>query len=259
MHVSGHGNAEEIRTILAAPPAAQRHARARRVPHAGGPGAARAGRRRPGRPDRPGRERLRRRAREAASPGSPTSSTSAARSSTGSESGTCRTSRSATAATSPRTASSSSSPRWARANGAEIAPPEVISRGFAETDSLLEEAKAEAERTVAECLRQDVRGAEAPPGAHPRQRGQARRRAHRPPADDPPGRRRGLASQPSPQRKPVGLGCGSSGLVGSPGGGSRRWMLNAAGATSFGVDGWKSEARCWIWPRPGPSSHWPPP
>ncbi len=36
-------------------------------------------------------------------------------------------------------------------------------------------------------------------------------------------------------------------------------MLNAAGATSFGVEGWKTDARYWIWPRPGPSSHWPPP
>jgi ribonuclease J len=42
-------------------------------------------------------------------------------------------------------------------NGSEIAAPEVISRGFAETDSLLEEARLEAERTVEECLRQNVR------------------------------------------------------------------------------------------------------
>ena len=33
-------------------------------------------------------------------------------------------------------------------NGAETAAPEVISRGFAETDSLLEEASLEVERTV---------------------------------------------------------------------------------------------------------------
>ena len=44
--------------------------------------------------------------------------------------------------------------------------------------------------------------------------------------------------------------------LGSPGRGSR---LNARGATSFGVSGWKSAARSWMWPRPGPSSHWPPP
>ena len=28
---------------------------------------------------------------------------------------------------------------------------------------------------------------------------------------------------------------------------------------SFGVSGWKSDARYWMWPRPGPSSVWPPP
>ena len=37
-------------------------------------------------------------------------------------------------------------------NGREIAAPEVISRGFAESDSLLEEARLEAERTIEECL-----------------------------------------------------------------------------------------------------------
>jgi len=42
-------------------------------------------------------------------------------------------------------------------NGREIAAPEVISRGFAETDSLLEEARLEAERTIEECLKQEVR------------------------------------------------------------------------------------------------------
>ena len=41
-------------------------------------------------------------------------------------------------------------------NGGGIAPPEVIARGFAETDSLLEEARQEAERTIEECLAQDV-------------------------------------------------------------------------------------------------------
>jgi ribonuclease J len=42
-------------------------------------------------------------------------------------------------------------------NGREIGAPEVISRGFAETDSIMEEARQEAERTVQECLREDVR------------------------------------------------------------------------------------------------------
>ena len=89
-------------------------------------------------------------------------------------------------------------------NGGEIAAPEVISRGFAETDSVLEEAKLEAERTVEECLRPGRARAEAAPGAHPRQRGQARRRAHRPPADDPPCRRRGLQNSFQNDASPSG-------------------------------------------------------
>ena len=40
-----------------------------------------------------------------------------------------------------------------------------------------------------------------------------------------------------------------------------RWwvFLRPVGATSFGPSGWKIEARYWIWPRPIPSSNWPPP
>jgi ribonuclease J len=41
-------------------------------------------------------------------------------------------------------------------NGREIAAPEVISRGFAEPGPLLDEARDEAERTLAELLSQDV-------------------------------------------------------------------------------------------------------
>jgi ribonuclease J len=41
-------------------------------------------------------------------------------------------------------------------NGEEIATPEVISRGFAESDQLLEEARREAERTIQELLGQNV-------------------------------------------------------------------------------------------------------
>jgi ribonuclease J len=42
-------------------------------------------------------------------------------------------------------------------NGREIAAPEVISRGFAEPeDSLLEEARDEAQRTLAHCLSEDI-------------------------------------------------------------------------------------------------------
>ena len=39
----------------------------------------------------------------------------------------------------------------------------------------------------------------------------------------------------------------------------RRAGCSALGATSFDESGWKSDARYWIWPRPGPSSNWPPP
>lgn len=41
-------------------------------------------------------------------------------------------------------------------NGREVAAPEVISRGFAESDALLEEARLEAERTMSEMLSQNV-------------------------------------------------------------------------------------------------------
>jgi ribonuclease J len=41
-------------------------------------------------------------------------------------------------------------------NGREIATPEVIARGFAEPGPLLEEARGEAERTLARCLADDV-------------------------------------------------------------------------------------------------------
>jgi ribonuclease J len=41
-------------------------------------------------------------------------------------------------------------------NGREIAAPEVIARGFAEPGPLLEEARDEAERTLAHCLAEDI-------------------------------------------------------------------------------------------------------
>jgi ribonuclease J len=41
-------------------------------------------------------------------------------------------------------------------DGRELAPPEVISRGFADSGSLLEEARSEAERTLAWCLAEDI-------------------------------------------------------------------------------------------------------
>jgi ribonuclease J len=41
-------------------------------------------------------------------------------------------------------------------NGREITAPEVIARGFAEPGPLLEEARGEAERTLARCLKEDI-------------------------------------------------------------------------------------------------------
>ncbi|HEY3069130.1 MAG TPA: ribonuclease J [Gaiellaceae bacterium] len=41
-------------------------------------------------------------------------------------------------------------------NGREIAAPEVIARGFAGTDPLLDEARDEAQRTLAHCLAEDI-------------------------------------------------------------------------------------------------------
>src|SRR5437588_3348263 len=65
------------------------------------------------------------------------------------------------------------------------------------------------------------------------------------------------ARRAQPQRKPAGAATGCSGLEGRPAGVSGR--LNPVGATSLGASAWNSEARYWIWPRPTPSSNWPPP
>ena len=62
VHVSGHACSEEMRTLLGPDPAEGGDADPRRVPHAGGARAARAGRRRAGLVDRDRRERRRRRA-----------------------------------------------------------------------------------------------------------------------------------------------------------------------------------------------------
>ena len=59
------------------------------------------------------------------------------------------------------------------------------------------------------------------------------------------------------RRMPVGSGLGSRGL----GSRSRRNSAQSYpdGAMSLTPSGWKSEASTWIWPRPTPSSDWPPP
>ena len=59
------------------------------------------------------------------------------------------------------------------------------------------------------------------------------------------------------KRKPVAAGSSSIGLSGIPSGSSG--LLKPRGATSFGVSGWNSAARYWMWSRPTPSSDWPPP
>ena len=44
----------------------------------------------------------------------------------------------------------------ASSDGGEIAPPELIARGFAETDELLDELRAEADRVVRELAAEHV-------------------------------------------------------------------------------------------------------
>ena len=68
-------------------------------------------------------------------------------------------------------------------------------------------------------------------------------------------RARVAGSQPA-VANPVARGTTASGLDARPGCGS---TLKPPGATSFGVSGWNSAARSWIWSRPTPSSNWPPP
>ena len=67
---------------------------------------------------------------------------------------------------------------------------------------------------------------------------------------EPPGDHRSTVANP------VARGTTASGLDARPGCGS---TLKPPGATSFGVPGWNSAARSWIWSRPTPSSNCPPP
>ena len=80
----------------------------------------------------------------------------------------------------------------ASSDGGEIAPPELIARGFAESDELLDELRDEADRVVRELAAGARDGDQAPPGAHPRRGRPDRLRPHAPAADDPPGGHRGL-------------------------------------------------------------------
>ena len=105
VHVSGHGNSEEIRTMLGARAAEGGDAGARRVPDAGRARAAGAGRRRAVRARSCSPRTARSSSSTNAGRGSSTRSRPASRSSTGSEWGTCTTSRCATGAICRRTAS----------------------------------------------------------------------------------------------------------------------------------------------------------
>ena len=157
VHVSGHGNAEELRTILSllrpkavmpvhgefrmlaahAQLAREAGVPADRIVLAENGSVVELG---------PGRCRA-----------SSTTSRRASPSWTGSASGTCRTWRCAIGAGSRRTASLSSSPRWPSSNGGVTAPPELIARGFGEPGPLLDELRAEAAEVLEDCLRGDVR------------------------------------------------------------------------------------------------------
>src|SRR5688572_2852200 len=60
------------------------------------------------------------------------------------------------------------------------------------------------------------------------------------------------------RRNPVAAGAAGSGLVGNPLRGQSSWS-QPCGATSLGPSAWNIAASSWIWPRPTPSSDWPPP
>ena len=80
----------------------------------------------------------------------------------------------------------------ASSDGGEIAPPELIARGFAESEDLLDELRDEADRVVRELAAGARNGDQAPAGAHPRRGRPDRLRPHAPPAHGSPGRHRGV-------------------------------------------------------------------
>ena len=77
-------------------------------------------------------------------------------------------------------------------NGTSAAP-ELISRGFAESDELMAEMRQRGARDRPRPARRRHPRDQAPPGAHPRRHRPARLRPHAPAADDPARRGRGLS------------------------------------------------------------------
>ena len=131
-------------------------------------------------------------------------------------------------------------------NGREITAPEVIARGFAESGPLLDEARDEAARTLAHCLSEDISELKLlQEHIHDAVGTLIRERTGRRPMILP------VVLEVYPQRKPVSDGAGCSGLEGGPGWDLRCRRLERRRSARRG---WKTEARYWIWPRPGPSS-----
>ena len=77
-------------------------------------------------------------------------------------------------------------------DGGEIAPPELIARGFGEDEELIDELRDEADRIVRELAGERRHGDQAAAGAHPRRDRTGRLPAHAAAPDDPPGRDRGV-------------------------------------------------------------------
>ena len=72
----------------------------------------------------------------------------------------------------------------ATSDGNEIAPPELIARGFAEDDELLDELRDEADHVVAQLAQGRHHGDQAAPGARSRRDREARLQPDAPAADD---------------------------------------------------------------------------
>ena len=79
-------------------------------------------------------------------------------------------------------------------DGVPAARPELIARGFAGADELIEETRDEAARVLDELLAERRLGDQAPPGAPARLGRAVDLRQNAPAADDPSGDRRGMST-----------------------------------------------------------------